>query len=342
MKKLKKTFLLVGYIYLLMSISSCGHENEQEIKNKSVSENDIEQINDMDSAETIEEEINQCMRKHYDNNCLVVQTLSSGNKCITNESIYYSIRENFLNNGVKLEDNDYNHKKVYEIFKSEESLSLYDNVQIKRYFGNFIQALEENKQREYSNDEIINLFYENGKIDEETVALSFGYEDKNNVMRQFLLWVNPGSSERINITIRNENNLFEKENEITDISYEDLNDSIIHQTNVNQNYSLKYETNAEATLKIEWHVDKDSILEQDYSCSHFESRFILRIGLEVLEIKLNEEQTQKVLESLNLASENKYDLNEYITKNNDLFVELFGVNYLDFLEINERVLKLKK
>ena len=161
-------------------------------------------------------------------------------------------------------------------------------------------------------------------------------------MRQFILWVNPGSSERITITIENENNLFEKENEIIDRSYDDMNNGIIHKTIVNQNYSLKYESNAESTLNVEWHVDKDKILDQDYGCDYFESKFILRIGLEVLEIKLNEEQTQKVLESLNLASENKYDLNEYITKNNDLFVELFGVNYMDFIEICESSLKLKK
>lgn len=335
MKNIKKILFCAGMAAYLTALNGCnGNELEDNIVQEDI----------IDTKEEIEEqqEINQCMRKHYDNNCLVVQTLSSGNKCITNESIYYSIRENFLNNGVKIEDNEYDHKKVYELFKFKKCLNSYNNVQIKRYFGNLIQALEEKKQREYTVDEVFDLFCENGKIDENIVALSFGYDDENNIMRQFLLWVNPGNSERINITIRNENNLFEKENEITDISYEDLNDSIIHKTNVNQDYSLKYESNAEATLKIEWHVDKDSILEQDYSCSYFESRFILRIGLEVLEIKLNEEQTQKVLESLNLASENKYDLNEYITKNNDLFVELFGVNYLDFLEINERVLKLKK
>lgn len=335
MKNIKKILFCAGMAAYLTALNGCsGNELEDNI----VQEDIIDTKNETEEQEKIE----QCIRKHYDNNCLVVQTLSSGNKCITNESIHYSIRENFLNNGVKLEDNDYNHKKVYELFKFEKSLSLYDNVQIKRYFGNFIQALEKNNQREYTVDEMLDLFCENGKFDENTVALSFGYDDENNTMRQFILWVNPGSTERITITIKNENNLFEKENEIIDRSYDDMNDNIIHKTIVNQNYSLKYESNAESTLNVEWHVDKDRILAQDYGCNHFESKFTLRIGLEALEIKLNESQTAKVLESLNAASENGYGLNEYITENNELFIELFGVNYMDFIEICESSLKLKK
>jgi len=335
MKNIKKMLLCAGMAAYLTSLDGCG---------KIGLEDNIVQEDIMDTKDEIDEqeEIEQCIRKHYDENSLVVKTLSSGNKCITNESIHYSIRENFLNNGVKLEDNEYDHKKVYELFKFKKCLSLYSNVQIKRYFGNFIQALEENKQREYTVDEVFDLFCENGKIDENTVALSFSYDDENNTMRQFLLWVNPGNSETIGITIKNENNIFAKENEITDISYEDLEDNIIHKTIVNQNYSLKYESNAEATLKVEWHVDKDSILEKDYGCDYFEAKFILRIGLEGLEIKLDEKQTAKVLESLNVASENGYDLNEYITENNDLFIELFGVDYMDFIEICESSLKLKK
>lgn len=334
MKSIKKILFCAGMAACLSTLNGCGNK---EVEDKIAEENIIDT-----TEEIIEEEINQCLKNHYDENSLIVKTLSSGNKCITNESIHYSIRENFLNNGVKLEDNEYNHKKVYELFKFKQCLSLYNNVQIKRYFGNFIQALEEKKQREYTADEVFELFCENGKIDENTVALSFGYDDENNVMRQFLLWVNPGSSERIMITIKNENNIFEKENEITDISYEDLDNNIIHKTIVNQNYSLKYESNAEATLKVEWHVDKDSILEKDYACDYFETKFILRIGLEGLEIKLDEKQTAKVLESLNVASENGYDLNEYIMENNDLFIQLFGVDYMDFIEICQNSLKLKK
>ena len=335
MKNIKKILFCAGMAAYLTALNGCS---ENELENNTVQEDIIDTKDEFDE----QEEIDQCIRKHYDENSLVVKTLSSGNKCITNESIHYSIRENFLNNGVQLEDNEYNHKKVYELFKFKKCLSSYDNVQIKRYFGNFIQALEEKKQREYTADEVFELFCENGKIDENTVALSFGYDDENNVMRQFLLWVNPGSSERIMITVKNENNIFEKENEITDISYEDLDDNIIHKTIVNQDYSLKYESNAEATLKVEWHVDKDSILEKDYACDYFETKFILRIGLEGLEIKLDEKQTAKVLESLNVASENGYDLNEYIMENNDLFIQLFGVDYMDFIEICQSSLKLKK
>lgn len=347
MKNIKKMLLCAGMATYLITFKGCNDEKVETNLIMSQTE-DVEtnlimsQIEDVDK---IIEQLNNiqiekiplksCVLNHLDQNSLDIKYLTSGSKYITNESLFYSIRENFLESNSNFKYDIFDSEKVDEIFNSVINLNYYENDQIKYYIGEFIDLLQVKYNKEFTSEEILELISYKEQINNYYTYFGFSYKS-DDVINELVLESISGNSENLSIKVKNDNNLLHKTNMIYPHVYD------IDKFMVDQKYTLNLENILVVTLVDRWSISKREIINENYTCDSCTCKLALRVGLETIEIELNEEQNIKVLNAINNASLNKYTLNEFLIINNDLFVELFGVNYLDFLEINQNSLSYKK
>lgn len=284
----------------------------------------------------IESEIgDECLENHLDTDRLKIETLSDDSKYIKDASLFYSIRERFLNNNsiMSFENIELDNSSFKTLKNNSNYLYLFDNDKIKNHITYFMtvvsttDVVKENQERKiYEEDKdsvSINLGYVNNGDKKYTLSISSELADSETVEEAFLNNTIDYSKYIYIDKIGNNRFYVIEQYNLSSIEKNDLDKISID-------------------IQLKYNLYKDILTKENYSCDGYEANIILNNDEDSLQGNLIETQFNKLSNLLTEAAKKEKTVKESLEENEELMVELYGEEYQKFIEITKTIEYIKK
>lgn len=286
-------------------------------------------------SEIEDECLDECLENHLDTDSLKIETLSDDSKYIKDASLFYSIRERFLNNNsiINFENIELDNSSFETLKNNSNYLYLFDNDKIKNhitYFMTVVSAtdvVKENQERKiYEEDEdsvSINLGYVNNGDKKYTLSISSELAESERVDEDFLTNTIDYSKYIYIDKIGNNRFYVIEQYNLSSIEKNDLDKISID-------------------IQLKYNLYKDMLTKENYSCDGYEANITLNNGEDSLQGNLTETQFDKLSNLLTQAAKEEKTVKEFLEENEELMGELYGGEYQKFIEITKTIEYIKK
>jgi len=307
----KKILCLLG---LSLALTACNKEEDKEI-------------------------VIDCVESHLDKDNLNVQTLTDGSKYVKDADVLNSIREQFLknNNILNLENVDTDSVYFEQLVNNTEYMHMFENSEIRKIIIWTMEQLQKIYPDDNPADIIISseCYRDANMFDDIYIYIPIKVNDK---IYFFDFTSNLKDKECVDIDLESENIIFSKFMRTMNHSkdYDIIQSyalSAIEKTDLNK---------VNISISSNYSLNKDLVMTGIYLCEDFEGKLTLNNGEDKIEVDVSEEQYNQLATLLTNAAKQDKMVSQFLEENKELMIELYGKDYLRFIEITQSFTYVKK
>lgn len=298
----------IGASILLLTTSGCKSPKR-----------DDENINDL------------CIKEHFDESVLNIETLDNGSKYISDINVKSSLRKKFISNNNILNSTYSGDSRVQEIFNNVKYLYLFDEETVKAYVEQFIKDRENKFKIKLTTDEIIEQMMLSNDFNKISYILTFDSGSKN---YYFNLYSNLTSYESIMEEVKCKNINFSKNQVIYNMKNNEYD--------IKQNYVLSSSKNSNDSITIELNCEfeiSNSDIINNCKCHDSKNVLYMKKGPEYISILVNEIISSEIIKLMVASVNNEVSMEQFLIDNNDILKDLFKEQYDEFIRIDSQKVK---